>query len=75
MSCVHPTAEYWRKKMRDGVDDAELAYDFNWLWLESRNEVGPPYGSSHHDYTAARAITLREARKRGFDLSIAKLGT
>lgn len=69
MECVHPTAEFWKDMMKDATDE-KVATEFAYAWKPGNDHnIGSPYGQSHHDWTLYRAITLREARKRGFDVS------
>lgn len=69
--CEHPSAEHWRDRLKE-TDDAQVAEELRIAWDSSyKKYLGPPYEETHHDWTHYRAITLREARKRGLDLSVA----
>ncbi len=46
-----------------------MAWESTYVWA-----INPKEGRSYHDWTDYRAATLREARKRGLDISVARLG-
>jgi len=64
---------YWRETLRTYTDD-QVAISLEGIW-EDRGRRVPPYDSVYHDWAYARAATLREARKRGLDISVTGLGT
>lgn len=75
MECVAPSGEYWRNQMAKSDDDnVQRCVNIAWS-VGNDNHIGPPYSEVHHDWVVYRATTLREARKRGLDLSCVRLRT
>ena len=72
MTCGNYTAAFWRKEGQ-GFTDELVANELSRAWMGSFK--GPPYNRTHHDWAYFRAATLREARRRGLDLSAAGLRT
>lgn len=60
----------WDKSFPDH-DDEEVERLLNWAWCRPRPEK--PGDRNYQEWAAARAGLLREARRRGLDLSEAKL--
>lgn len=66
--CLIKANETWRLRV-PAMDDAELAENLERAWMD--HLYNTPDGSRpYHDWTHYRAITLREARKRGLDLTV-----
>ena len=77
MSCVAPSAQSWRDQMDRGDDayvakELERAWNWNGKYLPFHKDKRE---STHHDWTNFRQATLREARRRGLDISVTGLGT
>lgn len=75
MSCIAESAESWRNQM-DGWSDDFVASELHRAWVEGAQYRHSPLNRrNYHDWAQFRAATLREARKRGLDLSVTGLGT
>lgn len=69
---AHDVRVTWEERHFPHRSDAGIQRDLEWVWGTVR-PVGRPYGRYHHEWTAARTAILREARRRGLDLSVVKL--
>lgn len=74
MSCSIPANVTWREKVPN-MDDIALAANLRRAWDNVTDPFSgmckvPDGSQAYHDWTHYRAITLREARKRGLDLSV-----
>jgi len=65
--------DYWRETMRTYEND-QVQTSLEGIWGDTERR-SPPYDRTYHDWAYARAATLREARKRGLDISVTGLGT
>lgn len=73
MSCIAASAKTWRQRVL-GWDDVMCSKELKRAWFMR------PHASTTNkwvlqDWAQFRAATLREARKRGLDLSVVELGT
>lgn len=79
MECIAPSAKTWRDELPDYDDDiVEEELEYAWGRNEYRKidpQRDPDKSLHYHDWANYRSATLREARKRGLDISITGLGT
>lgn len=69
---AHTVRENWNEQFQTRSDDG-VANDLAWVMVAVRGKCGPPYRVQHHEWMAAKTSILREARRRGLDLSEVKL--
>jgi hypothetical protein len=64
---------YWRETLPTYTNE-QVQTSLSSIWRETGRR-SPPYDRTYHDWAYARAVVLREARKRGLDISVTGLGT
>lgn len=75
MTCVAASAKSWRNSV-EGWSDDFVKSELRRAWVEGAQYFHSPLNRrNYHDWANFRAATLREARKRGLDISVTGLGT